>query len=156
MINIKQYLNSEFCLDCKGCCRFEDEIWLPHLLKADEKILGFSCVKARKGAQSTLVCRFLDKADHKCKVYEKRPFECVLYPFLLINNNDSLDLVVHLGCPYILNTVNSKQFAQYADYLVKKLLEPDILKLFKQEFDKFHCYPDIELYVIKEGLLSNP
>jgi len=155
MLNIKQYLNSEFCLDCRECCRFSDEIWLPQLLKDDEKTLAISCVKAKKGKQSTFVCQFLQETDHKCQVYEKRPFECVLYPFLLVKNNDSLDLVAHLGCPYILNTVNLKQFKQYTDYLSKRLLEPEIMKLYDQEADKFHCYPDIELYTIKERFFSN-
>ncbi|MFH1062483.1 MAG: YkgJ family cysteine cluster protein [Candidatus Omnitrophota bacterium] len=154
MLKVKPYLNSEFCLQCKECCKFEDDIWLPHLLKADEKALGISCVQAKKGADSRLVCKFLEEAEHKCAVYEKRPFECALYPFLLVKHGNSLDLVVHLGCPYILNTVNCKEFEQYADYLCQVLLEPDIVKIYAQEQDKFHSYPDVELYLIKKDILS--
>lgn len=154
MLNIKQYLNSEFCLACRECCKFEDDIWLPHLLKADEKALGISCVKAKKSADANLVCKFLEESEHKCSVYEKRPFECALYPFLMVNHGNSLDLVVHLGCPYILNNVNTKEFAQYSDYLVAALLDTDVFKIYSKEQRKFHSYPDVELYMIKEDILS--
>ena len=155
MIKIKQYVSSEFCLECRECCKFEFDIWLPHLLKADEKQLGISCVKAKKSDDSPLVCQFLNESSHICSVYEKRPFECLLYPFLIVKNNNSLDLTAHLGCPYIIKHVNSIEFREYANYLVKILLQPQILKLFKHDSDKFHCYPDIELYVVKKGLISN-
>ncbi|MBU1045063.1 MAG: YkgJ family cysteine cluster protein [Candidatus Omnitrophica bacterium] len=155
MLKIKQYLNSNFCLECKECCKFEDDIWLPHLLKADEKALGIACVKARKGSDSSLICKFLEETEHKCRVYERRPFECALYPFLLVRRNGDLDLVVHLGCPYILNNVNTQEFEQYSAYLCQALLEPDNFKLYSQEQAKFHSYPDVELFMIKKNLLAS-
>jgi Fe-S-cluster containining protein len=156
MLNIKQYLNSDFCLACKECCKFEDDIWLPHLLKADEKTLGIACVKkAKQSTDSKFVCKFLEESDHKCTVYDKRPFECALYPFLLVRNGDALNLAAHLGCPYILNNINSKEFEEYSAYLCQGLLEPEIFKLYNQEIAKFHSYPAVELFLIKKDLLNN-
>jgi Fe-S-cluster containining protein len=33
-------------------------------------------------------CVFLDETTHKCTVYEKRPLECVIYPYLLDFSSD--------------------------------------------------------------------
>ena len=154
MIEFKQFLNSEYCLKCKQCCIFEDTSWLPHLLSDDRKNLAKSEVCAKKFKNGLECCEFMNKSDHTCIVYEKRPFECRLYPFLLIDNQGPLDLAVHLGCPYVLSKVNGKEFSEYCEYLADILLSKDNLKKLKPEKSVFHWYPEIELFFIKKDILS--
>jgi len=44
------------------------------------------------------VCAFLDYND-RCMVYDLRPIECKLYPWILYWDGDKLDVKLHDGCP---------------------------------------------------------
>ena len=94
---IKQFVPQEYCLKCQGCCRFreQDSVWLPCLM--DEEIQGLleqnippaAISMARKIQPEAhpkgdgFICAFFDLDINKCKVYNLRPFECQLYPFLI-------------------------------------------------------------------------
>jgi Fe-S-cluster containining protein len=43
-------------------------------------------------------CVFLDE-NKKCKVYNERPMECRFYPYILSYKDDTLQLILHGGCP---------------------------------------------------------
>lgn len=101
----------EFCLACQGCCRFQDSRspWRPKIyakeecfsrdqgpLNADQEgYLRTRCV------QGVWLCDHLDARTNHCQVYPWRPFECALYPFLLVRNKDAIAVALHLACPYV-------------------------------------------------------
>ena len=98
---LKQFVPSQVCLKCDGCCRFQsaDTLWRP---KWDKRafIDDQDYVTTIKECGEHL-CRFFNKSDHTCATYHDRPFECALYPFLLSRHADGIKVYVHLACPYI-------------------------------------------------------
>jgi Fe-S-cluster containining protein len=58
----------------------------------DSKIKGLFRLKRKNGK-----CVFLK--NHKCKIYDRRPIECKLYPWLLNWNGKKLTLQLHPNCP---------------------------------------------------------
>ena len=108
---LKQFIPSEFCLRCFGCCRFSQNpsIWAPAGFKLVEDNDGYACEK-------------LDIKNNTCRIYEKRPLDCRLYPFLLVKNDNSFQLGLHKSCYFI----EEKQPAPadiktYAQYLKNRL-----------------------------------
>ncbi|MBU4304435.1 MAG: YkgJ family cysteine cluster protein [Candidatus Omnitrophica bacterium] len=153
MIDIKQYTDSSFCLKCRGCCRFFSDIWLPHLLEEDRERLGIEKVVLSQG-KSGPICQFLNESDNYCGIYGRHPFECRIYPFLLVRREQTLDLAAHLSCPYVMKTFDSQIFKDYARYLAGLLQSADILPLLKDERHKFHSYPEIELFLILKDVIT--
>jgi Fe-S-cluster containining protein len=124
-------------------------------LDIDKKNLAKKKVVVKDPEADQMSCEFLIENDHSCRVYAKRPFECELYPFLLINTDSGLDLAAHLGCPFIIDNINKDEFSQYADFLLEKLAQPEIMDVIKNQKKVFHWYPEVELYKIKENFITS-
>ena len=108
---LKQFIPSEFCLRCFGCCRFNQNpsIWAP---------AGFKLVKDNDG----YACEKLDVKNNTCRIYEKRPLDCRLYPFLLVKNDSNLQLGLHKSCCFIEEKQPAPADIQtYAQYLKNRL-----------------------------------
>jgi Fe-S-cluster containining protein len=113
MMQVPQILTSQQCLACRACCLFHqpEGDWSPRLTPEDAAEL----IKAAPdGAwrndlsrivllpcQGASACSFLDVNDHHCRVYEARPFECRLYPFLISSEKSGFKVYAHLSCPGI-------------------------------------------------------
>lgn len=148
MFNIKQLVPSEFCLECDGCCRFAEKnsVWFPHLLRGEEKIIPkdkFRVVPGKK--DNNFLCTFLDIEDNKCKIYESRPFECRLYPFLLNRDTKSgkIFLAVDTNCLFVGENLKKAEFKKYAEYLTSLLKNHDFSKLLKNNPQIIQSYPDV-------------
>ncbi|MCM8783751.1 MAG: phosphatidylglycerol lysyltransferase domain-containing protein [Candidatus Omnitrophica bacterium] len=113
---IPQFIPQEICLKCEVCCRFIDEFspWAPFILKGE--IDKYKCYKFLpsfinsyginlRGIKNRnfYVCPFFNSNQKKCLIYNERPLDCRLYPFVLFYNEDYTE--VHLGidlqCPYL-------------------------------------------------------
>src|ERR1700685_2495848 len=94
-ILLKQFVPSEVCLKCDGCCRYKsaDSIWRPKLGADDREnlaaLITASDVLDDQDYVKTIqncgkhFCQFLNQADNTCGIYTKRPFECSFYPFII-------------------------------------------------------------------------
>ncbi len=153
---IKQIVPSEFCLECQGCCRFKEfnSVWLPCLL--DEEIQDFLDRKVPPASisidkkiqpvcddQSNYICAFLNPADNRCKIYNFRPFECQLYPFLINLRGKKVVLTVDLNCPYAKNHINTAAFKEYVDYLTAYLNSPKQIRLLKDNPHILQVYDEV-------------
>jgi Fe-S-cluster containining protein len=154
---IKQFVPQEFCLKCKGCCRFKDmdSVWAPCLL--EEEIQGLLDKKIPPAAISSerrllpvpqpgaggYVCPFLNIADNKCKIYGFRPFECQLYPFLINLRNKRVLLTLDLNCPYIKENLKSEELKAYTEYLATFLNSPQKKKLLKDNPHVLQAYEEV-------------
>ena len=154
---IKQFVPQEFCLRCQGCCRFKEQnsAWLPCLM--DEEIQELLARKIPPAAISLdkkiqpsahpkgegYVCAFFNIDDNKCKIYDCRPFECQLYPFLINMRGRKVILTVDLNCPYAKENLKSRQFKEYADYLISFLNSPRQIRLLKDNPQLLNAYEDI-------------
>ena len=126
---LKQFVSSETCLKCDGCCRYKeaDSAWRPKLGANDQANLAALIIKkdvldAQAYIKTTQVCgehfcQFLNNRDNTCGIYSKRPFECLLYPVILSKTPDSIKVYMHLSCPYVQDHLPHAEFDAYVVYL---------------------------------------
>ncbi len=153
MFFLKQFVNSSFCLECKGCCRFSQEIWQPQLLELDKQRSGIKTIPVKIEGDN-IVCSFLKEDSHLCQIYNQRLFECELYPFLLSRREQTLDLVTHLACSFIMEMQGKPEYENYTRYLIDTLSSAEIVRMLKKEIKMFRLYPQDEVSVIKEDILK--
>jgi len=127
--NFKQAMDQKYCLECKGCCRFKEakSPWRPKVYTSEDKILRHKALEktfldsqghvATRASAEEHVCLFLDSLTNACQVYQARPFECELYPFLFIKNQEGVFLAVHLACPFVQEAQSLASFQEYCGSL---------------------------------------
>ena len=154
---IKQFVPQEVCLQCKGCCRFseQDSVWSPCLLDEEmqalidkdlpsafisgqRKILPVPCQK-----DNNYVCPFLDLAASTCRIYNSRPFECQLYPFLISLRGKKVFLTVDINCPYVKEKMNTKELKDYAEYLFSFLNSPEQIHILRDNPHLIQAYEEV-------------
>lgn len=154
---IKQFVPEEFCLRCKGCCRFKEEnsVWAPCLLDEeiqdllDRKIPCASISIDRRirpvpnPGKEGFICPFLDARDNKCKIYTFRPFECQLYPFLLNLRKGKVILTLDLNCPYIRENLKRGELTEYTKGLVIYLNAPEQIEILKNNPQIIQAYEEV-------------
>ena len=154
---MKQFVAQEVCLKCQGCCRFKeaDSVWSPCLLEEEiQELLDKDIPPASISIDRRLrpipdpgkegfICPFLNPADNKCRIYESRPFECLLYPFLFCLRNKKARITVDLNCPYAKEKINSQEFKQYSEYLAAYLNTPEQIKVLKDNPQILQAYEDV-------------
>jgi len=155
---IKQFVPSEFCLKCQGCCRFKEanSVWSPCLLDEEiQELLDKSGIPAASisidrriqpvanPAGADFLCPFLGTPDNKCKIYSLRPFECQLYPFLINLRKDKVLLTVDLNCPYAYAQINSQEAKDYIIYLAGYLNSASLLSLLKDNPQIIQAYEEV-------------
>ena len=123
--DLKQVLGEEYCLACKGCCRFQSaqSLWRPKVYPSEEVFSKRDPVNKdildKTGRIATQIfgkehiCAFLDPLTNKCRTYSSRPFECQLYPFVFIKEDQGLVLGAHLACPFVQDAQASQMFERY-------------------------------------------
>ena len=166
---IKQLLPQEYCLKCQGCCRFKEQnsVWLPCL--TDEEIQALldrnippAAISLDRKIQPDVnpkgdgfVCAFFDLDNNKCKIYDWRPFECQLYPFLINLRGGKVILTVDFNCPYVKDNMQGEGFKKYTEYLISCLNSPKQTRLLKDNPQLLKAYEDI-LEAIELSVLDEP
>ena len=156
-MTVKQFIPQEVCLKCQGCCRFKDldSVWSPCLL--DEEIQDFLDRKIPPAAISSersllpipnpqgqgYICPFLNIQDNKCSIYNFRPFECQLYPFLINLRSGKVLLTVDLNCPYISENFKSKELKKHTEDLIAFLNSPRQIELLKDNPWIIRAYEEV-------------
>ncbi len=148
MINpIKQYVPSHVCLKCDGCCRFllSESPWRPKV--GEQEIVpqldaqGFVKTVAAGEHQQ---CVFFNPSDNTCGVYQQRPFECSLYPFILSKTSQGIKMYVHLACPHIQDNEMNDDFQQHVDYLNTFFNQPQTKDFLQKNSRLLHDYSNFE------------
>lgn len=88
-------------------------------------------------------CPFLGSADNKCKIYNLRPFECRLYPFLINLRKGKALLTVDLNCPYLYEKINTQEAKDYILYLADYLNSPKLIKMLKDNPQIIGAYEEV-------------
>jgi len=136
---------SDFCLKCKGCCRFseQDSVWLPRLLDQETEFGGkdkkIKAIPTKEGFS----CFFLSPAENKCQIYAKRPLECQLYPFLINLQGKEVFLAVDLNCPFASEHLTQPEFQEYVEYLKDFLNSPEQLEALKRNPQILQSYEGV-------------
>lgn len=156
---IKQFVPQEYCLKCRGCCRFKeaDSVWSPCLL--DEEIqelldkpgIPAASISADRRIHPVahpqggdFVCPFLKVADNQCVIYASRPFECQLYPFLINLRKTKVLLTVDLNCPYVYEQINSQAAKEYIAYLTDYLNSRPLKSMLKDNPQIIQAYEEVQ------------
>jgi uncharacterized protein len=154
---IKQFVPQEYCLKCQGCCRFKEanSVWSPCLLDEevqdllDRKITSASIDLGRKiqpipnPKQEGFICPFLNSEDNKCKIYEFRPFECQLYPFLISLRDNKVLLTIDLNCLYAQENLKTQEFKDYTKYLTTFLNSAAQKRIIKDNPHIIQAYEEV-------------
>jgi hypothetical protein len=155
---IKQFVPQEFCLKCRGCCRFKEanSVWSPCLLNEeiqellDKPGIPAASISIDRRIQvianpggSDFICPFLEGQDNKCKIYDIRPFECQLYPFLINLRKSKVLLTVDLNCPYVYEKINSQEAKDYIIYLTEYLNSGPLRLMLKDNPQIIQAYEEV-------------
>ena len=131
---------SQTCLTCDVCCRFLDsnshlapiftdkeyEESLVFGLLENHFVLtsdGFSHQIQLKPHQDMFICPAFNPETQHCTIYQKRPLDCQIYPFMLMWSVDrqSVLLVVDRLCPYTESEMEGQNFKIYIDEITEFL-----------------------------------
>ncbi|MFT7537995.1 MAG: Fe-S-cluster containining protein [Lysobacterales bacterium] len=138
---LPQFVSSDFCLSCQGCCRFVDpqSQWRAKVsfeevdnTRKDNFVMAQQIVDALDdqgflNTQSTSeesICTFLCPKSNKCSIYKHRPTECSIYPLVLVKKDNVIDVALHLSCPFV---QENNDLVGYDEYLanVKRFFEKE-------------------------------
>jgi Fe-S-cluster containining protein len=113
---------SEACFACCGCCVFltSDAPWIPYFRKEEINqaiIAGISqnAFPSQQGSHIIPVshgdafrCPALDPDTHSCTIYNVRPLDCFIYPFILMwdRAHKMIFLTLHEACPFVFTQTN--------------------------------------------------
>ena len=153
LFDLQQFVPSRVCLSCDGCCRFKEKesAWRPHVtgdeksafkkedLDATGRVKTIGCVHDGRHP-----CSFLEVSTGACRVYQHRPFECQLYPFVLTKKNGQTTLAVHLPCPYIQEKNRTMEFEEHVGFLKIYFQRKDVLDFLKKNPALAGEYPGCE------------
>lgn len=122
----------EFCLKCRGCCRFsrQDSVWQPHLLEEEKsEVAKIQIVPAPGG--NDFICGNLSSGDNKCKIYANRPFECRFYPFLFDRKKKKVFLALDPNCAFVRENNKNLEFEEYTRSLIELVQNKGYLDILK-------------------------
>ncbi len=146
------FITQKLCLKCRVCCRFSSpdtpirpyldaeevlnlspyiqDIYLPHIDNRRGTRIGLVQKK------DVCVCPFFDTDKSSCNVYKRRPFDCQLYPFVVMENKHRNAIVVgaDFSCPIIRSMWGKESFKKYVEYL-----EEYFNKNLTEYLEKNHC-----------------
>ncbi len=144
--NLKQFVPSEVCLSCDGCCRFKEQnsSWRPKVsaeerqnivvdgVRLIDKVFAQALVDEKNYLKTVSChdffrCVFLNSQDNTCGIYHDRPFECRLYPFILSRRNGQAVVFAHGNCPHVQQYRQHASFKDYVEYLRKYFAQKDVI-----------------------------
>jgi len=167
---LEQFIPEQICLSCDGCCRFyqRHSCFRARVLNEEKELLlqkqpcpkktfdKNNFIQTRK-ASGHFICQFLNESDNHCKIYEDRPLECQLYPFMFIREKDSIFLCIHQNCLFVQGKITEQWFSKHIDYVKEYLLKMGIFEILKQNIafiGDYHEFTD-EFYILARLDLDN-
>lgn len=138
-MELKQFVPSEFCLACDVCCRFSEanSVWSPVLTDTDIRKIPKDLINKNNKFElvhykDVYLCPCFSPVNNKCGIYNNRPLDCMLYPFLLARRNNKIFLSFDLKCPFLQKKQESPEFKDYVKYLVEFLDQDELKELIKR------------------------
>lgn len=142
-IALPQFVPSRTCLQCDVCCRFPDPDSALRPYFTEEEItsalsggLEGTAFPDRQGSQVMLVpdpqgegylCPAFDSATSQCRIYERRPLDCQLYPLALMWDEAHTHIVLgwDTKCPFM-REARPDAIQQHADRVMALLDQPGV------------------------------
>jgi uncharacterized protein len=148
--NFPDFVPQDVCLKCQGCCRFQEHksSWRPKITKEEiEEVGSMKIPQSMIDDQQQIKtcdmpkltpfsppcqCMFFDAEQNTCQIYSFRPFDCQLYPFLLLRKENKIFVGVHLNCPYVEKTRYKLEFKLYLEKLEKYFSNEELKQFLKR------------------------
>ncbi len=113
------------CEGCKVCCSNErlgnivgkviKKEELKKIVFLREELFDTFYEKKETGYLIGKYCKHYDEKTGKCKIYNQRPPECILYPFLVFKKENRLIIAIDNECPdskrFLKDLNNNNKFA---------------------------------------------
>jgi len=155
---MKKITRSCDCDTCLGCCKFlEEKKYFAPIFTSEEiekiknkyskifslkknQFIPFKTFKKIKQIKLNkkgkyYYCPFYNLDNGRCLIYHQRPFDCKIYPFILVRNQKNNKIELHCfnksQCLSI-NNINKAKFKIYSNYLLKFLKSPYYKSVFKK------------------------
>jgi len=143
---LPQIVPSSTCLRCDVCCRFPDpdSALRPYFTAQDIELavaagISRSAFSDTHGSQVTLVpdvkndgyqCPAFDPTTSHCSIYDRRPFDCRIYPLALMWNeaHDQVVLGWDTKCPFLRDQVPA-DIHRHAVQVMGLVNQADIVKM---------------------------
>ncbi|HLD88595.1 MAG TPA: YkgJ family cysteine cluster protein [Candidatus Nanoarchaeia archaeon] len=166
MKNITEYSD---CRKCSECCKFrKDEIYFAPVfaneefdkLGSDSEKVFFEQrgtakqVRLAKLNDEFYVCPFYNSEKELCSIYQKRPFDCRIYPFLVAKKNGKIYLTAFRDACPSLEKKSEDEIVNYAENLKNWLQEEKQLRFFERNPDVIWPVDDDQTIVCELDKLS--
>jgi Fe-S-cluster containining protein len=155
---MKQIIHHEQCKRCGECCRFREDRQdfapiftveeldsiqqtretLPEFLpfKGTDNIFQIQLKKAEKPTPFyPYVCPFLDEEAYSCTIYDVRPFDCRVWPFIVLRVKETGQvLLAHFtgSACLALAEVQPKDFNAYDAYMGQMVTSEEFLAFLRK------------------------
>lgn len=151
---MKKAVSSKDCFSCRDCCYFyknqryfapvftEDEV--RRIRKLRRKLPTFKrykdyphtyqvVLKKVRKKKLMYVCQFLDEKTHVCTIYKERPFDCRIWPLLIMRKKDRAYIAYFNQdfCPALKN-MTKKGLDKYMRYMVKLITGERYIRFLKK------------------------
>ncbi|MDD7417839.1 MAG: hypothetical protein SPI86_00170 [Treponemataceae bacterium] len=94
---LSKILSKEQCAQCKFCCSFRRQsLW--------ESPFVPSCNYKTQDPSEEIPCDYLDKKQGCTLSQEKKPFDCKIWPFRVMEDTDGIFITMATTCPALNNT----------------------------------------------------
>ncbi|MBM3254576.1 MAG: YkgJ family cysteine cluster protein [Candidatus Omnitrophica bacterium] len=166
---IDQIIPRGFCLRCDICCRFLDRLsaMRPYFLNEEiakiekstsrifKKNTGGSFIKLVR-FNNMYICPYFNFKKNICSIYKNRPFDCRLYPLLLMRKDNEVFLCADLNCPFIKENLNNEILKNYAVYLKEIFAKEKTIKTIARNKKLIGNYvQDVVFFLKLSGLSKN-
>ncbi|MHB8481870.1 MAG: YkgJ family cysteine cluster protein [Nitrospiria bacterium] len=141
---LDQLIPTEICLKCDICCRFpESSSFLAPFFTGEEvqkaSLYGLSMDFFKEGESGRISlipfpdeiespghnggcqCPCFDPVSRHCSIYEVRPFDCQIYPFVLMKRKSEVVFGMDTKCPFISDPLNGPQIQDFGFKLARRL-----------------------------------
>lgn len=140
-----QLVPSSVCLRCDVCCRFPDPDSPLRPYFTDEEIseavtggLDGRVFPDRSGCQVTVLpdpqgegflCPAFEKQSGTCRIYDRRPLDCLIYPLAMMWNAEHDEVVLgwDVKCPFM-QEQQADSIRAHSDRIEELLRRADVLK----------------------------
>ncbi len=137
----------EWCASCDICCRFpEKDSFLAPYFTDDEIVSAIkNGIEAhyfpnKTGCKITLhpykrggyICPAFNPLSGQCRIYNVRPFDCMLYPFAVMWDATGKEIVLGMDskCPYVRDPKGAQNLQETSIEIASTIESPSLLYLF--------------------------
>jgi len=158
---------SETCLSCRGCCIFltPHSPWIPYfraeeIHQAIESGISQKAFPSQEGSRivpvshgDAVCCPALNPDTHHCTIYNVRPLDCFIYPFILIWDSAQkvIFLALHAACPFVFT-----QAAPLPESLVCRAKELTQMLQTPQMIESLSANPGMIMTIQQDTMLIAP